>query len=228
MEKTVIDHRGALAEPEPDGDAPAPVTPVSDSVPAERRLVVRTRERHAAVQQLLGEGWSISAICRALRLDRKTVQRFARAQSVEELLVKARNRGSLLDPFKPYLHERFNAGNTDAARLAASAFRYLARDQRSFAYNAERHVLDALAIRAGGFTRSRVFDQIGLARARFMMGEPEQACEDGSAALDMATEVAASRRVTQRLSELITDSQPYEDVSAVRDLRERLHLVTAA
>jgi hypothetical protein len=36
---------------------------------------------------------------------------------VDEPLAKARNRGSVLDRFKPYLHERFNAGYTDAARL---------------------------------------------------------------------------------------------------------------
>jgi transposase len=52
-----------------------------------------------------------------LQLDRKTVQRFAHADSIDELLTKARNRGSLLDAFKPYLHERFNGGCTDAARL---------------------------------------------------------------------------------------------------------------
>ena len=45
------------------------------------------------------------------------MQRFARAEGVDELLVKACNRGSLLDAFKPYLHQRFNAGCTDAARL---------------------------------------------------------------------------------------------------------------
>jgi hypothetical protein len=81
-----------------------------DSAPAESRLMTRTRERHAAVQHLLGEGMSILAICRSLELDRKTVQRFARSETVDVLLVKAGNRGSLLDPFKPYLHEQFNAG----------------------------------------------------------------------------------------------------------------------
>ena len=37
-----------------------------------------------------------------LDLDRKTVQRFTRAASVDELLVNAMNRESKLDPFKPY------------------------------------------------------------------------------------------------------------------------------
>jgi transposase len=78
---------------------------------------VRTRERHAAVQEQLAAGASISAIGRTLSLNRRTVRRFARAADVDQLLGKARSRGSLLDPFKPYLHERFNAGHTDAAAL---------------------------------------------------------------------------------------------------------------
>ena len=55
----------------------------------ESRLVVRTRERYAAVQQMLADGESISGIRRALPLDRKTVQRFARAESIDELLTAA-------------------------------------------------------------------------------------------------------------------------------------------
>ena len=83
-------------------------------------LVVRTRERHAAVARLRAEGCSTSQIARELGLNRRTVRRFARADSVEDLLVNAGPRGSLLDPYKPYLHERFNAGQTDAAALAAA------------------------------------------------------------------------------------------------------------
>jgi transposase len=45
------------------------------------------------------------------------VRRYARAARVEDLLTTAHARASLLDPFKPYLHQRFNSGCTDAARL---------------------------------------------------------------------------------------------------------------
>jgi hypothetical protein len=72
----------------------------------ESRLVVRTRERYAAMHALLGEGATLARVCRTLKLDRKTVQRFARAATVDELLVKATGRSSLLDAFKPYLHQR--------------------------------------------------------------------------------------------------------------------------
>jgi transposase len=85
----------------------------------EGRLRVRTRDRHAAVHQLHQQGRSIAAIGRQLGLNCRTVRRFVRAERVEDRLVKPRSPGSRLDPFKPYLHERFNAGHTDAAALTA-------------------------------------------------------------------------------------------------------------
>lgn len=85
----------------------------------ERSLVNRTRERYAAVQQLLADGASLAEICRRLELERGTVRRFARATSLDELLVKAVNRTSLLDGYTPHLTARFTAGVTNAAVLHA-------------------------------------------------------------------------------------------------------------
>lgn len=124
-EKTVAAHRGCLTaippQPEPAGGPPAAPPPdgLLDVCGHERRLVARTRERHAAIHELLHAGQSLSAICRALHLDRKTVQRFARQPDVEKLLVKATSRESRLDPFKPCLNQRWNDGITDAAALHA-------------------------------------------------------------------------------------------------------------
>jgi transposase len=81
--------------------------------------VARTRERYAEVRGRLDAGESLSAISRVTGLDRKTVQRFARAGSIDELLVKATSRESKLDEFRPYLHQRWNDGVTDAAALHA-------------------------------------------------------------------------------------------------------------
>jgi transposase len=132
VEKAVARHRGCLAEqpisaPQPQpGQEPVP-RPESEPGPeltaraaeaaAERleqtALVTRTRQRYAAVQELLGQGKGIKPIMRELGLAKETVRRFARAASVEDLLAKARDgRPSVLDEFKPYLHERFNAGCT--------------------------------------------------------------------------------------------------------------------
>jgi transposase len=81
--------------------------------------VARTRERYADIRARLDAGQSLGAISRATELDRKTVQRFARAGCADELLVKAVSRESKLDEFKPYLHQRWNEGIHDTALLHA-------------------------------------------------------------------------------------------------------------
>ena len=133
VEATVIRHRAALPEPAATTDATdhaATPESASDDAEAEQsipcamppdhpetRLVVRTRERYATIQQLLGQGRSLSAISRVLRLDRHTVRRFARATDLDELLAKTTSRVTLLDAYQPYLNQRFNEGHTDAAAL---------------------------------------------------------------------------------------------------------------
>jgi len=77
------------AEPPREGVPFVPLDGTRDVLGHPRRLVARTTERYTAVQQLLSEGKSLAAIGRQLRLDHSTVRRFARAQSVDELLVKA-------------------------------------------------------------------------------------------------------------------------------------------
>lgn len=81
-----------------------------DACGRERRLVRRTRERFAAVQELRVQGQSLSAISRQLDLDHGTVRRFARATTVDELLAKAVNWTSTLDKFKLYVNQRWNEG----------------------------------------------------------------------------------------------------------------------
>ena len=97
---------------------PQPATPAG---PGDRtdRWAVRAREHHAAVHALLADGVGIAAICRRLGLARGTVRRFARADTVEELLTcnGTGRRPGLLDEFTPYLHQRWNDGCTNAAQL---------------------------------------------------------------------------------------------------------------
>ncbi|MFE3526389.1 hypothetical protein ACFXOD_33205 [Streptomyces sp. NPDC059161] len=69
------------------------------------------------MQQLLADGSSLEGICRTLRLDRSTVRRFARATSIDELLVKATNRASILDQYTAHLHQRWNDGCRDSTQL---------------------------------------------------------------------------------------------------------------
>jgi transposase len=130
VEKTVLASLAALSPPSPGPQDPqpaaAPAGPAGapgepdgfrDQHGQERRLVARHRERYAAVQALRAEGCSVREIARRLGLARGTAAKFAGAASIDELLVKATRRPSILDPFKPYLGQRWNDGITSAAAL---------------------------------------------------------------------------------------------------------------
>ena len=72
------------------------------------------------MQALRAQGKGIKPIMRELGLAKETVRRFTRAASAEELLANARGRRpSVLDEFKPYLHQRWNAGHTNVLQLHA-------------------------------------------------------------------------------------------------------------
>jgi transposase len=132
-EKAVAAHRACLAGDHgapaagnpgrpPAGEtpsAPAPEEPdgLRDVLGRERVLVARTLERHAAVHELLREGRSRREAADILGLDRKTVNRFAAEADPGRLLVKATGRAGKLDPFKPWINQRWNEGITSAAAL---------------------------------------------------------------------------------------------------------------
>jgi hypothetical protein len=83
-----------------------------------RAIVVRTRQRYAAVQALVAQGKGIKPIMRELGFATETVRRFVRASSVDELLATSHaGRPSILDQFKPYLHQRWRDGATCASEL---------------------------------------------------------------------------------------------------------------
>jgi transposase len=123
VEKLVARHRGCLREPEPGPQPPGPATEpdlarIAAQHAEQSALLKRTRQRYAAVQALRAQGKGIKPIMRELGLAKQTVRRFSRAHSVEELLSKPREgRPSLLDPFKPYLQQRWNHGHTCATGL---------------------------------------------------------------------------------------------------------------
>jgi transposase len=130
--KAVARHRGCLEEPAPEpgpqaatgGQAAADLQQAAAAAAARRAeesaLAVRTRQRYEQVQALRAQGKGIKPIMRETGLAKETVRRFYRAATVEELLVKARDgRPSLLDDYKPYLHQRWNEGCTNVRQLHA-------------------------------------------------------------------------------------------------------------
>jgi transposase len=70
------------------------------------RVAERTRQRHAAIHDLLAQETSIRVIAAKLGLARNTVRRFAHATDPEELLVNdgTGRRPSMLQEYTPYLH----------------------------------------------------------------------------------------------------------------------------
>lgn len=133
VDKAAARHRSCLAEPagaEP-GEPAVPETPqVPDLQQAaaeaaarraeESALAVRTRQRYDLIQSLKAQGKGIKPIIRETGLARGTVRRFYHAETVDELLVKVKGgRPSILDEHKPYLHQRWNEGCTNALQLHA-------------------------------------------------------------------------------------------------------------
>ncbi|WP_426514500.1 ISL3 family transposase [Dactylosporangium sp. McL0621] len=128
VEAAVVAYRSSLSEPLAEPGEPAlpaepssrPQLPDAQAVlpGKEIRLVTRTKERYYEVQQLLADGASRAEIGRRLGLDIQTVRRFADATSIEQLLANTHREG-LIDPYKAYLHQRWNDGCTDTAVLHA-------------------------------------------------------------------------------------------------------------
>ncbi|MFD0635579.1 hypothetical protein ACFQ9X_32555 [Catenulispora yoronensis] len=74
----------------------------------------RIRRMLAEVHELKAAGMGMRRIKRATGLAKATVARYDKAETVEELLVITRTgKSSLLDEYKPSIHERFNAGVTN-------------------------------------------------------------------------------------------------------------------
>ncbi|MFJ9953594.1 ISL3 family transposase [Kitasatospora sp. NPDC091207] len=128
VERTVVRNRALLREPPDEERAGTQSTldtaKLTTAVPAEPRrsgrLSDRVRQQHAAVHALLGQGRGHRPIARELGLARNTVSRLANAATPDELLVgRWTGRTSILDPHKPYLHQRWQEGCTNGTRLFA-------------------------------------------------------------------------------------------------------------
>lgn len=77
-----------------------------------------TRDWYHRIHDLRDQGLSIQAIAVKLDLNYKTVRPYLRAPSLEAMLTGGVE-ASLLDPFKPYLHNQLAAGPRTATALHA-------------------------------------------------------------------------------------------------------------
>ncbi len=77
VERAVARHRSCLQQPPPRSEPGPPAAQAAP--PPQGGLAARTRARHAEVHALLARGLTITQISRTLRLERKTVRRYATA-----------------------------------------------------------------------------------------------------------------------------------------------------
>ncbi|MER6917069.1 ISL3 family transposase [Streptomyces sp. NPDC000594] len=116
VEKAVRRLRACLAPPKPERTVPEPeASPDSDSEenPAHQRIRARWTEIHTLYER----GATITAISEQTGLDRKTVRRYAHADTADELITVRPRRGSTLTPHMPYLAARWAEGCNNAQTL---------------------------------------------------------------------------------------------------------------
>src|SRR5262245_61743518 len=103
----VVDDTVAVAVPPP--------PPTGQEKTAQRRA--RRVECHQQVWALHEQGWPGHAVAAHLSLGKSTVFRYLRTATLPERTPRADRGRSLLNPYKPYLLEQWNAGCCDALRL---------------------------------------------------------------------------------------------------------------
>jgi transposase len=109
-----------LPVPLPNGALAVPVPPHAISLPAQQRAAQRQARRqalHTQVWILHGQGWTAPAIAQQVGLSLRTVQRDLRSATFAGRKRRSDRGDSVLNPYKPYLLERWHAGCYTAMRL---------------------------------------------------------------------------------------------------------------
>ena len=119
-----LDAVNALVHQQPvplsDGAMAVPVPPHDIPLPAQQRAVQRQARRqalHTQVWALHHQGWTAPAIAQHVGLSLRTVQRDLRSATFAGRKRRSDCGDSGLNPYKPYLLERWNAGCYTAMRL---------------------------------------------------------------------------------------------------------------
>ncbi|MZD06882.1 hypothetical protein GTW43_17520, partial [Streptomyces sp. SID5785] len=111
----------------------------------------------------------------------------------------------------------------DLHGMQALAYRTLAEHEPGAAVIAQRHAREALALRAGGRDRSKIFDHLSMASACFIADDPEQA--DRYARLALSSMGSnSSHRTWDRLREMYRLTGHYADYPKIDDLREEIKM----
>ncbi|MFI0239972.1 hypothetical protein [Streptomyces sp. NPDC016845] len=111
----------------------------------------------------------------------------------------------------------------DLHGMQALAYRTLAEHEPGAAIIAQRHAKEALALRAGGRDRSKIFDHLSLASACFIADDPEQA--DRYARLALSSMGSnSSHRTWDRLREMYRLTGQFAGYPKIEELRTEIKL----
>ncbi|MCW8381569.1 ISL3 family transposase [Streptomyces justiciae] len=116
VERCVLAHRRCLTPPQEEAQV-AVVEPSAAPPAIEGKRAANTRRHFAAVHEMYDKGVAIDVISKTLRMDRKTIRKYAHATTVEELLAPPRQSRKMLQPWAEYLNMRWHEGCTDSGRL---------------------------------------------------------------------------------------------------------------
>lgn len=112
-------HRSCLPEALPPAEeaGPEPAEVATEDAAADTRAGQHARGLFQAVHTLTDTGRSYSAVARELGLDRKTVRKYARARTWQEVMRRPPRKPSTLDPYRDYLQQRWDEGEHNAMVL---------------------------------------------------------------------------------------------------------------
>lgn len=163
-----------------------------------------------AVRSMLAtrEAWAYSKTGR--------VEAFRRATAAAESAFSEVKPGQEPHWMQYYSNNAAELHGTTGGRLLEMAH----RDAKHATAAAER-IEQAIDERPGGRLRSSALDEIGLAEAFLLQGEPEEAASRGHAAVETAGQTS-SDRVKSQLRELYEMTSYCSKVPAIADLRDRI------
>lgn len=103
----------------------------------------------------------------------------------------------------------------------------LAHHDKQFVDEAVKRISQAITLRRPGRLRSSALDQIGLAEARLIQGEMDEASRLANQAAALA-EHTPSDRVRVKLAGLYQHSNEYANIPVIADMRDRIRPLCAA
>jgi hypothetical protein len=168
----------------------------------------------ASVRSMLytREAWAYAKLGRISAFQRAT-------DKAEDALTEAR---PAEDPYWVTYFDLAELQGTTGGRLLG-----LAHHDKQFADEAVERISQAITLRRPGRLRSSALDQIGLAEARLIQGEMDEASRLANQAAALA-EQTPSDRVRVKLVGLYRHSNAYANIPVIADMRDRIRPLCAA